>query len=308
MVILLAKYIYAIHKGEGIQSQLTVEDLKRHKDFINIKEHLYCPGEGCNARIDYRESGKGFYAKRRNDDHSLTCEYLEDGVVGARKIDVVARISGELSSKGIEQKHKYGLEGLKEYLNPQPQNDSGITDGSKKKGKKKTTSTEKPQKVAIIDPKAEQSEGDLDVLDDSIKTKEIPHVRRLLHRVSEKDITANINLIGEVDSINLSDQTHGVITGSLGGVKGKIDLPEVFFVGHQSYNSTQLYNFLNIINDYIQRTEEIIHFIILCYPYELDKQPLEFSCFDPEAVNFIIKGTRRASIQILAAFIQTESI
>ncbi|MFL2095552.1 hypothetical protein [Marinilactibacillus psychrotolerans] len=68
----------AIIRNLGVERMIETEEITRQPDYLSIIKNLYCPIDGCTARliINRRSTGKPYLSKHKSYQHSETCFYF----------------------------------------------------------------------------------------------------------------------------------------------------------------------------------------------------------------------------------------
>ncbi|MFC7054409.1 hypothetical protein ACFQOY_13740 [Enterococcus alcedinis] len=114
------KFDEALVVIDGVEESIKREDILRREDFLIVIDNLFCPEQGCGAKLVYnrRSTGLVYLSKHRSYEHDANCPRLEDEETGVRSITEYVEVNGGLSSKGIDRRKNDSIQVLFDYFNP----------------------------------------------------------------------------------------------------------------------------------------------------------------------------------------------
>lgn len=290
---------------------LTIQQLREYKgeEFAEEKEKLFCPHEGCSARLIFREGAGGYYAKSRESTHDEQCVYKEDGETRAQRYEVIGTIYGTMSDDDIKSKHKYAWKRVAEFRSGGA-NDQTANPPRKKAKKKVVSESEEKTLIVQISNNPNRMLSAKEAISEGVKQRSEKFYFRFLHNVTRKDYPKNLNVVANLTAVEQEDTLQGKFSIEYQGIKGELLFPEAFYSVNKNYRAEQLINFLKIIKNYINETPIEIMVAGLCHATDggLDRQPYKFAVYNPDSIEFMLLNGRTASIVTLVQYIKTKVV
>ncbi|MFI3605871.1 hypothetical protein [Vagococcus fluvialis] len=293
-------FTHAIYKNPitGMEELLSSEQIKDHSNFQEVRETLYCPEEGCSARLIYTERlPKGFLRAISIHHHSEGCWHHTDKVK-ERRIAKEILANGPLTEKGINHRknslHKYVIN----YLFPVKKSDSNSTTTKKRKKQPITqSSTDSDNLIIKIDPTNSQdvSETDFDLT--KHKRKEPTYYTYQIDELTEKHSNKNIKTFAVFNHVNTSKDTTHLAT-KFNNINAKFILTEDFFA---DINKDQILTFLMDIADYSKTHEVLLE--TLCESYTINPKAIKLYIHNSNNIAFFIDGKFFKTITHAASYI-----
>ena len=114
------KFDRAIIRNLDGDQPIETEEIVKQPNYLSIRNHLYCPGAECKARLvmNIRSTGKAYLSKHKGYKHSESCVYYTDEEKSVRSFTEYRVINGGISDDGILRRKNEGLKSLEEYLYP----------------------------------------------------------------------------------------------------------------------------------------------------------------------------------------------
>ena len=96
------KFEQALYMNGNESRIIQLRSIILEKNFEEVIANLYCPYDGCNARLVYNRRGDGnnYLSKRIGDSHVEGCEY-DSEIISVKYTTVFLDENGRLSDKGI---------------------------------------------------------------------------------------------------------------------------------------------------------------------------------------------------------------
>lgn len=308
------KFDEALVVIDGVEELINREDISRREDFSVVIDNIFCPEEGCGARLVYnrRSTGLVYLSKHRAYEHDDNCPRLEDGEARVKSITEYVEVNGGLTSKGIQRRIKDSVQALFDHFNPPVKEESKPQ--KKKNNTKKKTDDETSTKTGIkvnYDPNSEvvtTTEGDSEA-----SVKEPPFYQRLPHEISVKDNGKNLRTSALIENIKIgtnSSNPNAEIVTSFGEISLTFVMPPVFFQGNQRrQNADQLKSFLETIRDYIEKKPGQFYLTSLCQSQDIDLDDIVLYVLEPDFMSFQTRsGIVYSSLAKMVAAISTGAI
>lgn len=307
------KFNYALYKNDQTEERMYVDQILHHQDFLEIKENLYCPGSGCDARLSLTRlsNGTNYLRKHKSYQHNESCDYLEsEEVVEKSTIEYISE-NGRMTDDGISRRKRSAMDTLKKYLNPS----EPAREESKPKSKpikKKETNEKSDVKITtrvIYDPDAEIIQKS--DKNGNTKIMETRFYERLPFQISINDSNKNLKTSSVIEDFIFNESSKYVeIKTSLENVKVKFILPEAFFNNSRSrLVPDELMGYLKIISDYIAKSGKEIFLTTMCQSQRINLEDIKLWIFEPEFMSFQTRnGDEFTSLTNFVIAIQTKLI
>lgn len=221
----------------GKKEIISLEEIPRRKDFLEIVQHIYCPDPNCEARLIFnrRSTGVNYLSKHKGDEHNTDCMYFEDEIKSIKSITEYTEVNGGLTDEGKNRRKREAMKALRAYLNPPKQKPKEKRPNKKTTTKKETTEeTETHQGIKVkYDPDGEVVKKDTGNGD--IKIKEPPFYERLPHQLSEKDSGQNLRTSAIIKEVIIFENNvpRAEIKAEFVDINITFVMPEAFFVSNE---------------------------------------------------------------------------
>lgn len=307
------KFNYALYRNDQAEERMYVDQILRHQEYLEIKEELYCPGLGCDAKLSLTRlsNGTNYLRKHKSYQHSESCDYLESDEVGEKSTTEYISENGRMTDEGISRRKRSAMDTLKEYLNPS----DPVGEDSKPKRKyikKKETNEKSEVKFAtrvIYDPDAEIIQKS--DKNGGTKVMETRFYERMPFQISINDSNKNLKTSAVIEDFIFDESNRYVeIKTSLENVKVKFILPEAFFNNSRSrLVPDELMGYLKTISDYMAKSDKEIFLTTMCQSQRINLEDITLWIFEPEFMSFQTRnGDEFTSLTNFVIAIQTKSI
>lgn len=309
------KFEQAVYRNGEKSKIIQLRDIILEKDFETITEHLYCPYEGCGARLVYnrRTNGNNYLSKLISASHIDGCEY-ENGTVPNKTVTFFLDENGRLSNKGISRRKADAMNALDDLFDPpvvrpskptkpraRPQKSPDITNGKEKKEEKIVRRIKYDPSAPIITVGSE----------DTVRVYEPQFFQRNLHQISNKDSYKNLKTSALIEKITINEkENYAEIMGSLNDRKVVFVLPPDFFTDtRRGITTSQLMEYLEILKEYIFLKKERLYITVLCQSHKINTSKLVLFIYEPDFMSFqFIRGKRFKTLTDIIAAISTGAI
>ena len=261
------KFDEAVVMLNGSKELISLEDIPRRKNFLEIIQNIYCPDPNCKARLVFnrKSTGKNYLSKHRADEHDTDCVFYEDRIKPVKSITEYTEVNGGLTDKGKNRRKKEAMKALRDYLDP-PKPKPKDPNRKPTPRRKTTESTGTQQGIKVnYDPNGEVIQQNSDNGD--IKVKEPPFYERLPHQLSVKDSGENLRTSAIIKEVAIFE-TNGPraeIKTSFEDIKITFAMPEAFFVANERRLQTnQLIEYLSIIKKYVEKNSDYLFLTTMC--------------------------------------------
>ncbi|MFL2095551.1 hypothetical protein [Marinilactibacillus psychrotolerans] len=128
----------------------------------------------------------------------------------------------------------------------------------------------------------------LDNFEEGTKFMEPYFHERLPHQISEKDSHKNLKTAILIEKIILNpEKKYGEIRGTFENVYVTFILPEVFFSESSTrINSSELFDHLNILKEYIERNPNTIYLVTLCQSQKINLNKIQLYIWKSNFMSF----------------------
>lgn len=306
------KFERALHINQEEQRMILFDDIIHEENFEEVIEQLYCPHEGCEAKLVYnrRSTGKAYLSKRKGVSHISGCDYENDGVT-ERTAAIYIEENGRLSNTGIMRRKKDAMNALDDLLEPLKDDEKKAKNTPRARQKTVNSNSSDESKVIIqikYDPNSSSVSGSEN--DRGENVYEPPFLQRNLHQISSKDAGKNLKTSAKIDSIMVDEANNQAsIFGSLNGQKVTFVLPPAFFSNPIEVNADQMQEFLKILERYITSDSRELYLTTLCQSIDINMDDLKLFIYEPSFMAFqFIRGRKFKSLSDVVAAISTKAI
>lgn len=285
------------------------------KNFEEVIENLYCPYEGCNARLVYNRRGNGnnYLSKHIGDLHVEGCEY-DSEMIPVKSTKVFLDENGRLSDKGISRRKLEAMNAFDDFIDPPKEKTRKPTKPSprKKKQRENKLRDEFIEERAVKRIKYDPDAPAIDVnRQDNSNIREPAFLQRNLNQISIKDVGKNLRTSAKLEKIVINEsENRAQIYGSLREQRVIFELPPSFFTSEERRTSSvQLVEFLKILNGYITSKNVDLFITTLCQSHDINVEKLALFIYEPEFMSFqFIRGKRFKTLSEVVIAITTKSI
>ncbi len=310
------KFAQALYKKGEKLAIIEVEDIVNQDDFIDFIENLYCPEEGCNAKLVYNQKtvGSNYLSKHKSTEHDLNCDHHSDQTKNIRSSEFYVTQNGNLSLDGINRRKGNSLSKLEDYLNPPQLKDKKDSKTNVKPKPKVKTGGVEPGTVTtkiVYDPNSEYDRSKAGVEE---KVMEPPFYFRRLDHISTKDANKNLETFGLIKKITIDkEKTRAKIILELENKGVNFILPPDFFSGgNRSVMQFQLLEFVEMIKHYLEQSKRGLYLTTMCQSHAIkEDDKVTLYVYDPNFMSFqLADGDRRIfkTLDSLIAAISTNAI
>lgn len=309
------KFEQAIYRNDKEIRILQLRDIISENNFDTVIENLYCPHEGCYAKLVYnrRTDGNNYLSKRIGASHVDGCAY-ESGTSPVRTVTFFLDENGRLSNKGITRRKNDAMKALDDLVDPPA---VGPRKPTKPRPRPRTKDDEENGEVKVEEKIARRIKYNpnapiVDVsLDDEVSVYEPPFLQRNLHQISNKDAYKNLKTSAKIENIEINkNDNRAKIMGSLEGQQVTFELPPDFFTDtRRGIASSQLIEYLQILKEYIFSKKVSLYLTTLCQSHEIDIDKLVLFIYEPDFMSFqFIRGRKFKSLTGVVAAISRNAI
>ncbi|EYT96371.1 hypothetical protein FDP51_05710 [Enterococcus mundtii] len=308
------KFDEAAFVVKGKKEIISLEEIPRRKDFLEVVQHIYCPDPSCEAKLVFnrRSTGVNYLSKHRSDEHNIDCAYFEDEIKPVKSITEYNEINGGLTDKGKLRRKKESMKVLRDYLNPPKPKPKEKNSHKKTTRKKETTEgTETHQGIKVkYDPDGEVVKKDTG--NGKVKVKEPPFYGRLPHQLSEKDSGQNLRTSAIINEVLIfkNDVPRAEIKANFDDINITFVLPEAFFVSNERrLQVDDLIEYLSIIKKYVKAHSNYLFLTTMCQSRELDMEDITLYILEPDFMSFqTLDGKDFSTLTSVIAAISTKAI
>ena len=298
----------------GKKEIISLEEIPRRKDFLEIVQHIYCPDPNCEARLVFnrRSTGVNYLSKHKGDEHNTDCMYFEDEIKSIKSITEYTEVNGGLTDEGKNRRKREAMKALRDYLNPPKQKPKEKRPNKKTTTKKETTEeTETHQGIKVkYDPDGEVVKKDTGNGD--IKIKEPPFYERLPHQLSEKDSGQNLRTSAIIKEVIIFENNvpRAEIKAEFVDINITFVMPEAFFVSNERrLQSEQIIEYLSIIKNYVKKHSNYLFLTTMCQSQKLDMEDIVLYILEPDFMAFqTLDGKEFSTLTAVVAAISTKVI
>lgn len=272
----------ALYKNGQEFTAVSISDLKSHDNQIKYKGKLFCPTNGCTAKLVYvnRTLKPGYIKTFPREDHSSDCDYRFDRIIGRTGVNTENVINVELSKerKARALKEAYHLS----QLTPEEiQNKKTKRNNSKSK---RTNTEKKVNSVAVnmVTNTEESNETESTVRGNNI-------LKRTLETLQESDVSKHRLLVGNIVKVNF-DKENATLFVEENKNSLQVKFEEVFFA-----NSPAYLGFFHLVNRLIEENKELV-FAGIGQVRKNSSSELELVIYNGE--DFTLNGSTLLSIAI----------
>lgn len=312
----MPKFQQALYQKNNETRLVNVERIPHEEDYEDFINHLYCPDENCDIKLVYARTRDGGYLKKiKGLEHDDSCVYADDEVRVVSETVYIER-NGNVSSEGISRRNKNTGKKLRDFLNPPEEKEKEQPDKKKRKNiKKKPVVTEDgSNKIGIrikYDPNSEVSKEELE--QGGRKTREPAFITVLLHQISERDANKNLSTVGLIEEVMVNTElSTASINVSFENTQAIFQLPPAFFNNSiRGLVKDQLFEYLDILGNYIKRKPNSLYINTLCQTHRIDMDKLVLYIYDPDFPSFILSSNpdrEFESLSTLVSMISTNAI
>lgn len=287
------KFDRAIIRNLGVERMIETVEIAKQPDYLSIIKNLYCPIDGCTARLvlNRRSTGKSYLSKHKSYQHSETCFYFTEEEKSVNSITKYTEMNGGISENGISRRKSEGLKSLEEYLFPHETQKNLSLKKKNQKIKRDKTSGNIKQGIRINYVPNEQIVLDM-FENNGFKIKEPNFYERLPHQISEKDSYKNLRTAIMIEKITLNtNKKYGEIQGMFENTYITFVLPEAFFYESDTrVNASDLSDYLNILKDYVDKNPKGLYLVTLCQSQKIDLDNLQLFIWQSSFMCFYTKN------------------
>lgn len=316
---IIIKFPQALYKKNEELMVINVEEIVSRTDFVDCIEHLYCPELNCSAKLVYNQktNGADYLSKLQSAEHDLNCKHYDDETKKIRNSEFYVTQNVNLSTDGITRRKGNISINSENYLNP-PLEDNKKERPNDSKSKpivKKDENSEDnqrtPVKRIVYDT---NSDFDKNKAEEGVKVIEPPFYFRLLHHLSTKDANKNLETFGLIKEISLDkEKNRAEIILKLENKKVTFVLPPDFFSGgNRSTVQFQLLEFIEIIQEYVRKSQKEIYLMTMCQSQAItDNNSIILYIYDPSFMSFRLASGNNMilkNLNVLITAISTKAI
>ncbi len=309
------KFEQALYMNGNESRIIQLRSIILEKNFEEVIANLYCPYDGCNARLVYNRRGDGnnYLSKRIGDSHVEGCEY-DSEIISVKYTTVFLDENGRLSDKGILRRKMEAMNAFDNFIDPpkeearKPTNPNPRTRKKRENESRDKTLEEKTVKRIKYDPDAPT----IDVnRQDNSSIREPSFLQRILNQISTKDAGKNLKTSAKLEKIVINESANRAqIYGRLKEQRVTFELPPSFFTSAvRRISSAQLMEFLKILNEYITSKDVDLYITTLCQSKEINIEKLTLFIYEPDFMSFhFVRGQRFKTLSEVAIAITTKRI
>ncbi|MCF6165757.1 hypothetical protein LROSL1_0299 [Furfurilactobacillus rossiae] len=303
----MAKFNEAVYRQNGVERVINVDDIVKQSSYVDVVEHLYCPGKGCHAKLVFnrKSNGTNYLSKHKGYEHDTKCPYFSDSEIVPRAETEYIEEDGALSDDGINRRKKQAQSELMSFLNPQTKTKKA-TPGDKPKARNKTVGNGEKNIVIQLryDPNADGVENN-----NNLKVREPAFYNRLPQQISELDSFKNLKTSARILAVDVSEQDNFcTILGELGSTKIKFIFPEAFFANTSSVVSSQLSSFFETLSQFVKNVDTELYITTLCQTREVDMTNLQVYVYTSNFLSFQTRRNTYNSLDAIAIAISRNSV
>lgn len=309
------KFEEALVDFDGKKEILSIEDIYRHKYFVDVIENIYCPDQNCKARLVFNKRSTGLYylSKHKSFEHDANCEFFSDELKPVKTLTDYEEVNSDLTLDGIKRRKSEAKKTLMEFFNPPEKNKSNNKkkkDPVRKKDDSGETSVKKVIKVNY-DPSGEIVT--VSDKDGEISIKEPPFYSRLPHEISPKDRGKNLRTSGLIEEILITEnltEPRAEVRASFDSIKLTFVMPPSFFFGNERRVAPDIIlGYLKTVKEYVEKKPKKFYLTTLCQSQELDIENILLYILDPDFMMFQTKeGLAFDSLRSMVIAISTKAI
>lgn len=302
------KFDEAVFRLDGVEEVITVEEIPRRSNFLEIIQNIYCPDSNCEAKLVFnrRSTGVNYLSKHKAYEHHEDCILYDDEVKPVKTITEYTDMNGGLTDDGKKRRKKDSMKAFRDYRNPP---EPKPKDPNKKTTPRKKTTEETGTQRGInvtYDPNAEviKVEGD----EGEIKVREPRFHWRLPHQLSVKDSGENLRTVGMIQEVLIfdSDNPQAEIITSFDDIKITFVMPEPFFVGNErGIQKDQLIEYISILKDYIEAHPNSLYLNTMCQSQRLNMDDIVLDVLEPDFMAFQTESRDFDTLTAVIAAIST---
>ena len=221
--------LQVLFKNEGNEEVITLEEISIREDYLEVKDHIYCPIEGCQCRMVYVPRGvkRAYFKKLKGDNHNEDAcpHYVATGIDGRPR-----RTSG-INASLLKSEHKKSmLRGIfKTYLETEEERLERMErerERARKRRNQRVNKNNNPVEEIVNNP---TTSNDGERLEDGQRNPPVKRRHSILD-VVENDIGSTIVVIGTITSIvNRENQSILTITDRQHRQEFRLYLEQVFY-------------------------------------------------------------------------------
>lgn len=242
---------------EDLKEELTVQEIKNHQDFNDIRQGLKCTTEGCQAKLCFVIGNNLDYLRTYpKSNHTEECEDYFERIKEKNRTEKIGEIEKRLTEKDYNSRNKSFF---KKLYSSEEESGEKKTRTKKNKNTDENTSSEEVNVVSI--PK----DGSGSEVNESDGLKEVTPriVNRELHQISENDIHSIFKSNGYIDSVNIKSPILTEINVTYNNKKAIYILSEAFFNSGRISADT-INEYVLVLSNYIKGNHVPIQVITSC--------------------------------------------
>lgn len=310
----MRKFNEAVYRKDGIERVIPLEEIIKQADYEDTINHLFCPYEGCFAKLQYNQkSNDGDYlSKKIGYSHDEKCPLNEENI-SVRTISFIQEENGRLSNEGIDRRKNEAMDSLDDFFNPpEPKEKKPYVP---RKNKVEADEEDKDATIEIKQGRKIKYDPEADIVrvdpESEIRTLEPPFYKRNLHQITSNDKGKNLKTSAKIERVNINEkEQRAQIYGVFENVQVTFEITPTFFTNsRRGLVASELVGYLKILKNYVESSNKELYLTTLCQSHKIDPNDLILFIYEPDFMGFqFILGRRFKTLTDVVIAIQTKAI